>query len=109
MDWQPVLSRAVGVVAGGLFKEYSARQGSKELRQEADRLRRLTLKLIQVLDGAGIIEVKEWDSETGEPSKWPVGKSTVVRYNIGARRLNGSRPGKGSLGNREVRGDQDLR
>ena len=52
-----------------LINAYFARQGSKELRQEADRLQRLTLKLIQILDGAGNIEVKEWDSETGEPSK----------------------------------------
>ncbi len=82
MDWQTVISTAVGVVTGGVISAYFAWQGSKEFRREAAKLRRLTLKLIQILDGAGIVEVKEWDPETGEPSKWPVGKSVEIRYDI---------------------------
>jgi hypothetical protein len=42
------------------------------------------LKLIWILDGAGIMEAKKRDFESGEPRKWPVVKSAEIRYNIEA-------------------------
>ena len=76
MDWESILwtlgSTVVGVIIGGAVNAHFAKRSTQELRREAEKLRRLTLKLIQILDGANLIDVKEWDRETGEPSKWPV-------------------------------------
>jgi hypothetical protein len=82
--WTGVLEITVGVVAGGAINAYFARRGSQELRQEAERLRRLTLKLIHILAASGQIEVSTWDPETGEPSSWPVGTSAQILYNVEA-------------------------
>ena len=84
MFWTSVLEIAVGVVAGGAINAYFARRGSQELRQEAERLRRLTLKLIQILAASEQIEVSTWDPETGEPSSWPVGGEREIRFPIEA-------------------------
>ena len=65
MDWSTVISTVVGVIAGGLINAYFSRRGTRELREEADRLRRLTIMLMRLLDQAGVIPVK-WD-ENGNP------------------------------------------
>jgi hypothetical protein len=84
LDWQTVLSTVVGVGAGGLITAYFARKSSKKLEHEAKKLRTLTLMILQILDGQGVIEVKEWDFDTGEPTRWPVGKSVSTSYNVEA-------------------------
>jgi hypothetical protein len=84
VDWWNVVEIAAGVVAGGMINWYFSRRSSAELRNEAETLRQLTLKLTHILAGAGVIEVKEWDPETGEPKKWPVVTSRKVRYNVEA-------------------------
>lgn len=84
MDWWSVAEIAAGVVAGGFINWCFSRRASGELRKEAERLRQLTLKLTHILDGAGVIEVKEWDPETGEPARWPVGTSREIRYDVEA-------------------------
>ncbi len=88
LDWQTVLSTVVGTVvgvgAGGLITACFARQSSKELKHEAKKLRMLTLTVLQILDGQGLIEVKEWDPHTGEPTRWHVGKSVSTFPNVEA-------------------------
>jgi hypothetical protein len=84
MGWWDILQLGGGIFAGGFLNWLFARRSSKELRREAERLRGLTLKLIRILDGADLIEVSEWDAETGEPYRWPVGSSRTVRYSVEA-------------------------
>ena len=79
------LQLGVGIFAGGVLNWLFARRSSTnsgESRREAERLRELTLKLIQLLDGANVIEVKEWDPETGEPSRWRVVKTIELLWNV---------------------------
>ncbi len=57
---------------------------TERVRREAEELRQLTIRLTQILAGQGVIEVKEWDPETGGPAKWPVGKSMEIRYKVEA-------------------------
>ena len=73
-----------GIFAGGVLNWLFSRRSSKELRRETEKLRHLTLKLIQILDGAHLIDVSEWDPETGEPIRWPVGISRDIRYSVEA-------------------------
>ena len=87
MFWTSVLEitvgTALGVVAGWMITASYARRGSQELRQEAERLRRLTLKLIEILAASGQIEVSTRDPETGEPASWPVGpKPSQILYDV---------------------------
>jgi hypothetical protein len=86
MDWQTVISTAVGtvvgVIAGWMITASYARRGSQELRREAERLRQLTLKLIRILAASGQIEVSSWDPETGEPASYPIGKEAQILYNV---------------------------
>ncbi len=84
MDWQSVIGTAAGVVLGGAITWWFSSRTSRELRQEAERLRRLTITLTQILDGQGLIEVKEWDPETGEPKRWPVESSVQSGFRIEA-------------------------
>jgi hypothetical protein len=84
VDWQTVISTAVGVLGGGMITAIFAWRGSRELRREAEKLRQLTLKLIQILAASGQIEVSEWDPETGEPSSWPVGIEAQILYDVEA-------------------------
>ncbi len=65
MDWSTVISTVIGVVTGGLVNAYFSWRGTKELRRETDNLRRLTTKLMLMMDDAGLIEV-EWDKD-GNP------------------------------------------
>ena len=81
---QTVLPIVVGVGAGVLTSACFARQSSKKLEHEAEKLRTLTLMLLKILDGQGVIEVKEWDSDTGEPTRWSVGKSVSTTYTVDA-------------------------
>ena len=37
---------------------------------------------MQLLDGANVIEVKEWDPETGEPSRWRADKVIELLLNV---------------------------
>ena len=89
VDWWTVVPTAVGtgvgVVAGGLITAYFSWRGSKELRREAEKQRQVTLKVIQILDGTGLIEIKEWDPDTGEPIRWPVTSSRTIRWNVEAQ------------------------
>ncbi len=84
MGWRDVLQLVGSLVAGGVLNWLFARRSSTELRREAEKLRGLTLKLIQILDGANLIEVKEWDPETGEPSRWPVTASVTALWKVEA-------------------------
>src|SRR5215208_3248694 len=79
-----VASIVLGGVISAAISYYFARQSSRELVREAEELRRLTLMLIQLLDAANAIEVKEWDPETGKPLKWSVGGSREFSYRIEA-------------------------
>jgi hypothetical protein len=80
-----IVGTVVGVIAGWLITASYARRGSQELRQEAERLRRLTLKLIEILAASGQIEVSTRDPETGEPASWPVGpKPAQILYDAEA-------------------------
>jgi hypothetical protein len=60
MNWSTVISTVIGVIAGGLVNAYFSRQGSKELRREAnepkretDNLRRLNVMLMRRLVPTG--------------------------------------------------------
>jgi len=65
-----------------MINAYFARRGSQELKQEAEKLRQLTLKLIRILAASGQIQVSSWDPETGEPASYPVGRSAQILYNV---------------------------
>ena len=58
MDWSTVISTMVGVIAVGLINAYFSWRGSRELRREANEIKRYTLMLIDFLDDAGVIDVK---------------------------------------------------
>jgi hypothetical protein len=58
--------------------------GAREFRREAEKLRPLTLKLIQILAASGQIEVSTWNPETGEPSSWLVGIKGEILYDVEA-------------------------
>jgi len=47
------------VIAGGLINAYFSGRGSKELRREANEIRKYTIMLIDFLDDAGVIDVKK--------------------------------------------------
>ena len=72
-----------GIISAAI-SAYFARQSSQERTREAVELRRLTLMLMQILDGAGVIQVKEWDLETGEPRRWSVGTSREISHRVEA-------------------------
>jgi hypothetical protein len=57
---------------------------AKGLKREADDLRRLNLTLVYLLDGAGVIEVKEWDRKTGEPKRWRVTQKLETLWQVEA-------------------------
>ena len=59
MDWSTVISTLVGVIAGGLVNAYFSWRGSRELRREADVIKKYNLMLIDFLDDAGVIDVKQ--------------------------------------------------
>jgi len=84
VDWISVFEFVVALLAGGLINWWFSRQSSKELVREPEKLRRLVVTLTQILDGQGIIEVKEWDPETGEPKKWSVGTSREIQWAVEA-------------------------
>jgi len=48
------------------------------------KLRRLTIKLIQILAASEQSKVSTWDPETGEPSSWRVGENAEFRFNVEA-------------------------
>jgi hypothetical protein len=85
MDWESVL---IGNLIGGgislavstLFYVLAARG----LKEEAAHLRRLNISLIHLLQNAGVIEVKEFDRETGEPIRWSVGSQVELRWRVDA-------------------------
>jgi hypothetical protein len=58
MDWSTVISTVVGVIAGGLVNAYFSRRGSRELRREANEIKKYNVMLIDFLDDAGVIDVK---------------------------------------------------
>lgn len=67
VDWQTVISTVVGVLAGGGINAYYSWQGSQELRQEAERLRRQTALLMRGLEEAAKSENIEWNrNDQGE-------------------------------------------
>lgn len=90
MVWSTVISTVVGVLAGGLVNAYFSRQGSKELKREADGLRQLNLQLIRFLEDAGIIENVDWKdgkpirivsaSATSSSSSSGTARPTVIRH-----------------------------
>ncbi len=82
MDWWNVLGLPMGIVAGGVINWYFSRQASQELKREAERLRRLTINITYMLEAHGLIEVSERDPVTGEPTKWPVGGSLGIMYDV---------------------------
>jgi hypothetical protein len=52
MDWSTVISTVVGVIAGGLVNAYFSRRGSRELRREANEIKKYNVMLIDFLDDA---------------------------------------------------------
>jgi hypothetical protein len=82
--WTVPAGIALGGIISAAISYYFARRSSQELAREAEELRRLWLMLIHLLDGAGAIEVKEWDPKTGEPLKWSVGTSREISYRVEA-------------------------
>jgi hypothetical protein len=95
MDWPPLLlgSAITLVVAAGFYW-----LASRDLKREAADLRRLNLLMIYLLDGAGIIDVKEYNKETGEPKRWSVDKTIEVLWRTKAREA--SQPQRGPRSNR---------
>ena len=80
--WLTALGVVLGAMISVVFSWYYARKASEELRQRAEELGGLTIKLFQILDGANVIEVKDWDQETGEPSRWRVVKTIELLWNV---------------------------
>ena len=80
--WLTVASLLIGGAISAVISWYFYKQAGEELRREVERLRGLTIKLFQILDGANVIEVKEWDPETGEPSRWRVVKTIELLWNV---------------------------
>jgi hypothetical protein len=52
LHWWSVLEISLGVVAGGLLNWLFTRQSSRELRREAERLRRHTTLILRALEEA---------------------------------------------------------
>jgi gas vesicle protein len=82
--WYTVAGIVFGGIISAVISYIFARQSSRELRREAERLRQLTVKLIRILEASGQIEVSSWDPKTGEPSSYPVGKKAQILYNVEA-------------------------
>ncbi len=72
MDPWSVIELCIAAGFGALTSWLFSRRASKELKQEAESLRQLTITLVRILEGAGRIEVDEWDPKTGEPKSYPV-------------------------------------
>jgi hypothetical protein len=75
MDWSSVGEIFVGVMGGGLISTYFSWQASKELRREANEIRKYNIMLIDFLDDAGVIDVKR-DAE-GNPIQVRVRKVSM--------------------------------
>jgi uncharacterized membrane protein YccC len=75
----------IGAAISGAISWHIYQRSSDELRQEAEKLRRLTLKLIEILAASGQIEVSTRDPETGEPTSWPVGIKGGILFDVKAR------------------------
>ena len=84
MSLGSILEIALGVIAGGAINWLFSRRASKELREEAAQLRRLTVNITQILEGQGIIEVTERDPSTDEPTRWPAGANADIRHGVEA-------------------------
>jgi hypothetical protein len=65
VDWWSVLEIMIGVVLGGVLNWLFSLKASKELRQEAEKLRTLMHLIIRAMHNAGLAEVR-WN-ERGEP------------------------------------------
>ena len=73
MDWPTILtgvSTGIGVVLGGLINWFFARKGTKQLRREADNLRKLMGVTIRILDEAKLLP------DNVEPTKDGAGNYT---------------------------------
>jgi len=88
VDWPSLLlGGAISLVASLLVSAWFYRLATRDLKREAADLkqaaadlRRLNLLLIHLLDGAGVIDVKEYDPQTGEPKRWRVHTSLKLLW-----------------------------
>lgn len=71
MEWWSIVEITIGATAGGIISWFFSRRSSRELYQRTEELRRLTVTLMRILDGAGLIKVDAWDPVTGEPKSYP--------------------------------------
>jgi len=79
VDWPSLLlGGAISLVASLVVAAVFYWLATRGLEREAADLRRLNLLLIYLLDGAGVIDVKEYDQETGEPKRWSVSKTVEL-------------------------------
>lgn len=65
VDWWSVLQLGVGIVAGGFLNWLFALRSSRELRREAERLRRQTTLILRAMEEAGLAQLNK--DENGEP------------------------------------------
>ncbi len=81
MDWLSIaFGSGIALAVSWFFYMLAAR----DLRREAADLRRLNIALIHLLNNAGVIEVTEFDPETGAPIRWSVGSQVTARWNVEA-------------------------
>ena len=87
-----VASVLAGAFLGIAVSRYYSRQASEEprreienLRERNEKLRQLTITLLQNLDGPNLVDIKEWDPETGEPKRWRVDTTPLAMWRTKAR------------------------
>jgi hypothetical protein len=96
MDWTSIVTTVLSVIIGGLITAYFSRRyyvkasgdltkEAEELKQETDKLRRLTIMLMRLLDQAGLIPIK-WD-EQGNPLMTASGTADL-RWQVEAKEEN---------------------
>ncbi len=85
MDWQSLL---IGnLIGGGITLIVSALfylLAANGLKKEAARLRHLNVSLAHLLHNAGMIKIKEFDRETGEPIRWSIGSQVELGWRVEA-------------------------
>jgi hypothetical protein len=94
------LEIAAGIVAGSLINLLFSRQASKELRREAERLRRHTNLILRAMHNAGLAEIR-WN-EHGEPEGLLINLSGVAAGRGGARQRIGTTGGRSRRSLRRV-------
>jgi hypothetical protein len=75
-EMEVVIGSVISVIISTVFYVLA----SRGLKKEAAELRKLTISLIHLLNNAGAVEVKEFDPDTGAPTKWSVSRDLSLRW-----------------------------